>query len=47
MYDLAICYYDGIGVRQNRDKAMELLKKAADHGSYDAKHWLKKQRPGF
>lgn len=35
-----LCFYDGFGVRQNKDLALGWLENAADFGSTDAKHLL-------
>lgn len=37
---LGLCYFDGKGVEQDYDKAIELWKKAAEQNNIDAQGWL-------
>lgn len=39
-YKLGICYYNGIGVNKNKEKAMELVHKAAEQGYKQAFEFL-------
>lgn len=42
LFDLGILYWEGKAIMQNKDKGLELIKKAADLNSKHAQKWLER-----
>ena len=39
-YDLAVCFYNGIGIAEDKVKAFELFRKVAEQGNSQAQNWV-------